>query len=103
MEFFSFAGKFPLMSLMTDAEREQFLPAVRGFINLLRKDVLDPYETRELLGHARQLDTWNLFPFDVRGSNEPMRNRGYGTNFNIGDMSGLNNGLFNAQNSGRYF
>jgi len=96
-------GKFPLESLMTDAEREQFLPAVRGFINLLRKDVLDPTETVELLGHVRKLDSWNLFPFDVRRSNEPRKKMGSGSTFNIGALSGLISGLVNAQNSGRFF
>ena len=32
------SGKFPLESLMTKSEREQFLPAVKSFIKLLRKD-----------------------------------------------------------------
>merc|ERR1711962_174638 len=55
-------GKFPLESLMTKAERETFLPAVRSFIKLLRKDILNPTETKQLLDQARKLDSWNLFP-----------------------------------------
>merc|ERR1711962_1506882 len=95
-------GKFPLDSLMTKAEREQFLPAVRSFIKLLRKDVLNPIETKELLDEARKLDSWNLFPFDVRGNNEPRKNVASGTTFNMGALSSLIRGLVNAQNSGRF-
>ena len=98
-----FAGKFPLESLMTKAEREQFLPAVKSFIKLLRKDVLNQTETKELLDQARKLDSWNLFPFDVRGNNEPKKKVGSGSTFNIGALSGLISGLVNAQNSGRFF
>merc|ERR1711962_162522 len=93
-------GKFPLESLMTKAEKETFLPAVRSFIRLLRKDVLNPTETKQLLDQARKLDSWNLFPFDVRGSNEPRKKVASGTTFNMGALSGLIRGLFNAQNSG---
>merc|ERR1711962_1227411 len=96
-------GKFPLESLMTKAERETFLPAVRSFIKLLRKDVLNPTETKQLLDQARKLDSWNLFPFDVRGSNEPKKKAGSGSTFNIGALSGLISGLVNAQNTGRFF
>jgi len=96
-------GKFPLQSLMTDAEREQFLPAVRSFINLLRKDVLDVNETIELLDQVRKLDSWNLFPFSVRGSNEPRQKINSGTTFNFGALSSLIGGLVNSQNSGRFF
>merc|ERR1711973_437760 len=96
-------GKFPLESLMTKAEREQFLPAVKSFIKLLRKDVLNQTETKELLDQARKLDSWNLFPFDVRGNNEPKKKVGSGSTFNIGALSGLISGLVNVQNSGRFF
>jgi hypothetical protein len=95
-------GKFPLESLMTKAERETFLPAVRSFIKLLRKDVLNPTETKELLDQARKLDSWNLFPFDVRGNNEPRKNVASGTTFNMGALSSLIRGLVNAQNSGSF-
>jgi len=91
-------GKFPLQSLMTDAEREQFLPVVRSFINLLRKDVLDVNETTELLNQVRKLDSWNLFPFSVRGNNESGENNS-GTTFNFGALSGLISGLVNSQTS----
>ena len=100
--FFVFSGKFPLESLMTKAEREQFLPAVRSFIKLLRKDVLNPTETKQLLDQARKLDSWNLFPFDVRGNNEPRKKVASGTTFNMGALSGLIRGLVNAQNSGSF-
>jgi len=96
-------GKFPLESLMTKAEREQFLPAVRGFINILKKDVLNPYETKEFLDQVRKLDSWNLFSFDVRGNNEPRKKTGSGSSFNLGALSGLISGLANTQNSGRFF
>ena len=97
--FFVFSGKFPLDSLMTKAEREQFLPAVRSFIKLLRKDVLNPTETKELLDQARKLDSWNLFPFDVRGSNEPRKKVASGTTFNMGALGNLIGGLLNSQQS----
>merc|ERR1711962_331083 len=93
-------GKFPLESLMTKAEKETFLPAVRSFIRLLRKDVLNPTETKQLLDQARKLDSWNLFPSDVRGSNEPRKKVASGTTFNMGALSGLIRGLVTAQNSG---
>ena len=92
-----------MQSLMTDAEREQFLPAVRSFINLLRKDVLDVNETIELLDQVRKLDSWNLFPFSVRGSNEPRQKINSGTTFNFGALSSLIGGLVNSQNSERFF
>jgi len=91
-------GSFPIseLSLMTDAERETFLPAIKGFINLLKKDYLNPSETKELLSDVRKLDTWNLFPFDVRGSNEPKKKQGSGSNFNLSALGGLIGGLMNA-------
>merc|ERR1712112_186868 len=95
-------GKFPLESLMTKAEREQFLPVVRSFIKILRKDVLNPIETKELLDQARKLDSWNLFPFDVRGNNEPRKKVASGRTFNMGALSSLIRGLVNAQNSGSF-
>ena len=84
---------------MNQADREKFLPAIRGFTNLLKKDVLNKSETEELLGHVRKLDSWNLFPFDVRDSNEPKKKKGFGTTFNLGVLSGLIGGLVNAQMS----
>ena len=84
---------------MNQADREKFLPAIRGFTNLLKKDVLNKAETEELLGHVRKLDSWNLFPFDVRDSNEPKKKKGFGTTFNLGALSGLIGGLVNAQMS----
>jgi len=96
-------GKFPLESLMTDAEREQFLPVVRAFANLLRKDVLDPTETKELLEHVRDIDSWNLFPFDVRSSYEPKKKKGFGTTFNLGALSSLISGLMNSMSSESFF
>jgi len=91
-------GSFPLKSYMNEADRLKFLPAIRGFTNLLKKDVLNKAETEELLGHVRKLDTWGLFKFDVRDSNEPKK-KGSGTTFNLGALSGLIGGLLNAQMS----
>ena len=68
----------------------------------MRKDILNQTETKELLNQARKLDSWNLFPFDVRGSNEPRKKVASGTTFNMGALSGLIHGLVNAQNSGRF-
>merc|ERR1712021_134142 len=92
-------GAFPLKSYMNQADRLKFLPAIRGFTNLLKKDVLNKAETEELLGHVRKLDSWGLFPFDVRDSNEPKKKKGFGTTFNLGALSGLIGGLLNAQMS----
>ena len=85
---------------MNKADREKFLPAIKGFTNLLKKDVLNKAETEELLAQVRKLDSWNLFPFNVRGSNEPRKKVASGTTFNMGALSGLIRGLVNAQNSG---
>jgi len=90
-------GTFPLEPLMTKAEREQFLPVVRSFAKLLRQDFLDPSKTEELLNQVRKLDSWNLFPFSVRPSNEPRRKTGSGTTFNLGALGSLIGGLVNSQ------
>ena len=60
---------------MNKADREKFLPVLKAFTNLLKKDILNKAETEELLGLVRQLDTWNLFPFDVCDSNEPKKKK----------------------------
>jgi len=61
-------GSFPLsdLNLMSDKQKEQFLPAVRSFTNLLENDNLNPTEIKQLLGEAKKLDTQNLVPFTVR-------------------------------------
>ena len=97
-----FLGTFPLTGLMTKSEREMFLPAVRLFIKLLKKDFLNPTETRELLDQVRKLDSWNLFPFDVRASNEPRKKQGSGTTFNMGALASLISGLMNSQMPGNF-
>merc|ERR1712193_283000 len=55
-------GAFPLsdVSLMTDEERQQFLPATRSFIKVLEKDNLDAAEMNTLLAQSRELT--NLIP-----------------------------------------
>merc|ERR1712109_300509 len=55
-------GAFPLseVSLMTDEERQRFLPATRTFISVLEKDSIDPSELNELLEQSRELT--NLIP-----------------------------------------
>merc|ERR1711962_84408 len=92
-------GPFPLKSYMNKADREKFLPVIKGFTNLLKKDVLNKAETEELLAQVRKLDSWNLFRYDVRDSNEPKKKKGFGTTFNLGALSGLIGGLVNAQMS----
>merc|ERR1712042_93715 len=58
-------GAFPLsdVSLMTDAERQQFLPSVRTFISVLEKDNLDASEMNTLLAQSRELT--NLIPSNL--------------------------------------
>ena len=56
----SFSGPFPLKSYMNKADREKFLPAIKGFTNLLKKDVLNKAETEELLAQVRKLDLFIL-------------------------------------------
>ena len=77
---FHFLGEFPLsdLNLMTEEEREQFLPAVRKFTNILQKDNLNPEEVKDFMKEVRKLDSWNLFPFNVRRTNEPKK-RGFGS------------------------
>merc|ERR1712241_1599198 len=55
-------GAFPLseVSLMTDEERQRFLPATRTFISVLQKDTVDPSELNTLLEQSRELT--NLIP-----------------------------------------
>ena len=101
--FLLFPGSFPLKSFMNKADREKFLPVLKAFTNLLKKDILNKAETEELLGLVRRLDTWNLFPFDVRDSNEPKKKKGFGSTFNLGALSGLIGGLVNAQMSESFF
>jgi len=50
-------GSFPLSdtSLMTDAERQQFLPAVRTFTNVLEKGNADTNDIAKLLEHSQDL------------------------------------------------
>merc|ERR1712079_978576 len=55
-------GTFPLseVSLMTDEERQQFLPVARTFISVMEKDDIDPSELNTLLEQSRELT--NLIP-----------------------------------------
>ena len=55
-------GSFPLsaVSLLTNEERQQFLPATRTFISVLEKDTVDPSELNILLEQSRELT--NLIP-----------------------------------------
>jgi len=50
-------GSFPLSdtSLMTDAERQQFLPAVRTFTNVLEKGNADTQDVARLLQYSQDL------------------------------------------------
>ena len=74
---------------MTDEEREKFLPAVRAFTNILQKDNLNPEEVKNLMKEARKLDSWNLFPFNVRRSNEPKKTGFGGLPGQFGKPAGL--------------
>jgi len=60
-------GLFPLsdVSLMTDAQRQQYLPAVRTFVSVLKKDNLDANEMNILLDQSREL--LNLIPENIIG------------------------------------
>jgi len=55
-------GTLPLseVSLMTDEERQQFLPVARTFISVMEKDDIDPSELNTLLEQSRELT--NLIP-----------------------------------------
>ena len=55
--YFSISGSFPLSetSLMTDEERERFLPVSRTFTSILEKDTLDVREMNLLLKQSREL------------------------------------------------
>ena len=72
---FSISGSFPLSetSLMTDEERERFLPVSRTFTSILEKDTLDVREMNLLLKQSREL------------TNELQK---YGTENGFGDGSG---------------
>merc|ERR1712212_365315 len=50
-------GAFPLsdVSLMTDEEREKFLPATKTFISVLEKDTIDQDEINKLLSQSEEL------------------------------------------------
>ena len=50
---------------MTDAQRQQYLPAVRTFISVLKKDNLDANEMNILLDQSREL--LNLIPENIIG------------------------------------
>ena len=56
--FFSqFIGAFPLsdISLMTDEERELYLPAIKAFIKVLESDNLTQEEVDELVTEGEKL------------------------------------------------
>merc|ERR1711992_270047 len=50
-------GAFPLsdVSLMTDAERRQFLPITRNFVNILEKDTVSQNEIDQLVEQSEEL------------------------------------------------
>ena len=57
IEIYNFSGAFPLsdVSLMTDAEREQFLPITKNFINILEKDTVTQNEIDLLVEQSEEL------------------------------------------------
>merc|ERR1719495_1195469 len=60
-------GAFPLsdVSLMTDEERERFLPAAKIFISVLKKDRIDQNEINELIKQSEALQ--ELIPEQWQG------------------------------------
>ena len=61
-------GIFPLSdtSLMTEQERQQFLPIVRKFTNVLEKGNANAAETQDLVSEIRKLN--QLIPSNIGGS-----------------------------------
>ena len=59
-------GAFPLsdVSLMTDAERRQFLPVTRTFVSVLEKDKADPEEINLLVEQSKEIN--NLIPDNLK-------------------------------------
>ena len=69
--FIPFLGAFPLsdISLMTDEERELYLPAIKAFIKVLESDNLTQDEIDELVTEGEKLQVnfiqkriWNFPP-----------------------------------------
>ena len=54
---------------MTDDERQKFLPAVRKLTELLKKEKLEPEDIKYLGEETKELDTFNLFPFNLKTNN----------------------------------
>ena len=54
---FYFLGAFPLsdVSLMTDEERETYLPTVKAFIKVLENDSIDQNELNELIEEGEKI------------------------------------------------
>ena len=50
-------GSFPLseVSLLTDEERERFLPVIRTFTSVLKKDIIDHEEIKLLVRQSEEL------------------------------------------------
>ena len=94
-EFFV-SGAFPLSetSLMTAAERAQFLPIVRTFTGILEKGNASPSETNKLLGQIRELN--QLIPAHMRANIEQITGLASG---NFGNFGGLNTGAFSPPRS----
>ena len=51
---------------MTDSERQQFLPVVRTFTNVLEKGNANPTEVNTLMSQVRELN--NLIPGNIANS-----------------------------------
>ena len=85
----SFLGAFPLSdtSLMTAAERRQFLPVVRSFTNILEKGNASPSETNQLLTQIRTLN--ELIPANMRANIEQI------TGLATSGFGGANNNIAN--------
>ena len=76
--FSNHIGAFPLsdLSLMTDEERERFLPVIRTFVSVLEKDTIDHHEINELIRLAKDLQ--DSVPEDWRALILDSLERGFG-------------------------
>ena len=73
-----YLGIFPLSntSLMTSAERSQFLPVVRTFTNVLENGNANPTEISTLMSQVRQLN--NLIPGNIGNAISSLIGNGIG-------------------------
>ena len=87
------SGAFPLseVNLMTEEQRQKFLPAVRKFTELMKKDKIEPEEIQKLVGETKKLDSWKLFPINVGNKNRSNDPDGLSQFEGLGALSGILN------------